>query len=45
LQGQAGYGLASDKPLLKQEHYLRIVILPLRRFLDLLEEAPAPHAM
>ena len=35
-EGQAGYGIASDDPLLKLERYSHIVILPPRRFLDMM---------
>jgi predicted nucleic acid-binding protein len=38
VEGQAGYGIASDGRLLKLERYAQIVILPPRRFLDILEE-------
>jgi len=38
VEGQAGYGVAGDDPLLKLERYSHIVILPPRRFLDLLAE-------
>jgi predicted nucleic acid-binding protein len=37
-EGQVGYGIASDDPLLKLERYARITILPPRRFTDMLEE-------
>jgi hypothetical protein len=35
-EGQAGYGIASDDPLLKLEPTSRIVIPPPRRFPDIL---------
>ena len=38
LEGQADYVVASDDHLLKLERYSHIVILPPRRFLELLEE-------
>ena len=38
LEGQADYVVASDDHLLKLERYSDIVILPPRRFLDVLEE-------
>jgi uncharacterized protein len=38
LEGQADYLVASDDHLLKLERYAHIVVLPPRRFLELLEE-------
>jgi hypothetical protein len=38
VEGQADYVVASDDHLLKLERYSRIVILPPRRFLGILEE-------
>jgi uncharacterized protein len=38
LEGQADYVVASDEHLLKLERYAHTVILPPRRFLDLIEE-------
>jgi len=38
MESQAGYVVASDDHLLKLERYAAIVILPPRRFLDLIEE-------
>jgi putative PIN family toxin of toxin-antitoxin system len=44
VEGQADYGIASDDHLLKLERYSHIVILPPRRFLDVLEEAQPSKA-
>jgi hypothetical protein len=38
VEGQAEYVIASDEHLLKLERYANVVIVPPRRFLDLLEE-------
>jgi hypothetical protein len=38
VEGRAGYGIAGDIHLLKLERCARIVILPPRRFPDVLEE-------
>jgi putative PIN family toxin of toxin-antitoxin system len=44
VEGQADYVVASDDHLLKLERYSHIVILPPRRFLDVLEEAQPSKA-
>ena len=41
-RGQAGYGIAGDEHLLTLERYGRTVILPPRRFPDLIEEIQSP---